>query len=63
MTFGDKIRQMDDEALASMLIDTIEANSDFFEEYRIDLGGYQNFVVESTEELISQLGEEIFCDE
>ncbi len=59
MTFGDYIRSKNDKELAEMLINTITANSDFFEEYRIDLGGYCNFMVVDKNELEEMLGREI----
>lgn len=59
MTIGDKIRQMSDRELAEILINTVTANSDCFEEYRIDLGGYLSFNVVDADDLEEKLSEEI----
>ena len=59
MTFGDKIRRMDDEELADMLIDSIDASAGFVDEYTIDLGGYHRFSVFDNDDLAEKLGEEI----
>ena len=59
MTIGDFVRHMTDAQLANVLIDTITANSDCFEEYRIDLGGYISFDVIDAEDLTEKLGEVI----
>ena len=59
MTMGDFIRHMTDAQLANVLLDTIMANSDCFEEYRIDLGGYISFNVIDAEDLTEKLGEVI----
>lgn len=59
MTFGDYIRSKNDKELAEMLINTITANSDLFEEYRIDLGGYYSFNVVDENDLQEMLGKEI----
>lgn len=59
MTIGDKIRQMSDRELAEILINTVTANSDCFEEYRIDLGGYLSFNVVDADDLEERLSEEI----
>ena len=59
MTMGDYIRNMNDAQLANVLLDTITANSDYFEEYRIDLGGYISFNVIDAEDLTEKLGEVI----
>ena len=59
MTFGDKIRCMSNKELAKVLINTITANSDCFEEYRIDLGGYWSFNVIDADDLAEKLGEEV----
>jgi len=45
MSIGDFIRHMNDAQLANVLLDTITANADYCEEYRIDLGGYISFNV------------------
>ena len=62
MTIGDYIRHMTDAQLANILIDTIVANSDYFEEYRIDLGGYISFNVIDAEDLTEKLGEVVIED-
>ena len=59
MMIGDKIRQMSDRELAEILINTVTANSDCFEEYRIDLGGYLSFNVVDADDLEEKLSEEI----
>lgn len=59
MTIGDKIRQMSDRELAEILINTVTANSDCFEEYRINLGGYLSFNVIDADDLEERLSEEI----
>ncbi len=59
MTFGDYIRSKNDKELAEILINTINANSDLFDEYRIDLGGYHNFMVVDENDLEEMLGQEI----
>lgn len=59
MTFGDYIRQKSDKELAEIFINTITANSDYFEEYSIDLGGYYCFTVVDADDLEEKLGEEI----
>lgn len=59
MTIGDKIRQMSDRELAEILINTVTANSDCFEEYRIDFGGYLSFNVVDADDLEEKLSEEI----
>ena len=59
MTFGDKIREMSDRELAEVIIGSIEANSDCFEEYRVDLGGYWSFNVIDADDLAEKLGEEV----
>lgn len=59
MTIGDYIRHMNDTQLANVLLDTIIANSDYFEEYRIDLGSYISFNVSDAEDLTEKLGEVI----
>lgn len=59
MTIGDKIRQMSDRELAEILINTVTANSDCFEEYRIDLGGYLSFNVVDADDLEEKLSVEI----
>ncbi len=59
MTIGDKIRQMSDRELAEIIINTVTANSDCFEEYRIDLGGYLSFNVIDADDLEERLSEEI----
>jgi hypothetical protein len=59
MTFGDCIRSKSDKELAEMLINTIAANSDLFEEYMIELGGYHRFMVTDANELEKLLGWEI----
>lgn len=62
MTIGDYIRHMNDAQLANVLLDTITANSDYFEEYRIDLGGYFSFNVIGAEDLTEKLGEVVVED-
>jgi hypothetical protein len=59
MTFGDYIRSKNDKELAEILINTITANSDLFEEYRIDLGGYYSFNVVNENDLEKILKQEI----
>lgn len=59
MTIGDKIRQMSDRELAEIIINTVTANSDCFEEYRINLGGYLSFNVIDADDLEERLSEEI----
>lgn len=63
MTFGDKIREMSDRELAEVIICSIEANSDCFEEYRVDLGGYWSFNVTDVDDLAEILGNEVVGDE
>ena len=55
MSIGDYIRRMNDAQLANVLIDTITANSNCFEKYRINLGGF-SFSVTNTEDLTEKLG-------
>jgi hypothetical protein len=62
MTMGDYVRHMTYAQLANILIDTIVANSDYFEEYRIDLGGYFSFNVIDAEDLTEKLGEVVIED-
>ena len=57
MKLGDYIRQMDDKQLADILINSITANSDCFEEYRVDFGGYLAFNVIDADDLAEKLGE------
>lgn len=57
ISIGDYIRHMNDAQLANVLIDTVMANSDYCEEYRIDLGGYISFNVIDAEDLTEKLGE------
>lgn len=62
MTMGDFIRHMTDAQLANALIDTVMANADCCEEYRIDLGGYISFNVIDAEDLTEKLGEAVVED-
>ena len=57
ISIGDYIRHMNDAQLANVLQDTITANADYCEEYRIDLGGYISFNVVDAEDLTERLGE------
>ena len=50
---------MSDRELAEVIIGSIEANSDCFEEYRVDLGGYWSFNVIDADDLAEKLGEEV----
>lgn len=58
MTLGDRIRKMNDKELAEIMIGSITANSDCFEEYRIDLGGYLSFNVVDADDLAEKLSED-----
>lgn len=58
MTLGDRIRKMNDKELAEIIIGSIVANSDCFEEYRIDLGGYLSFNVVDADDLAEKLSED-----
>ena len=58
MTLGDRIRKMNDKELAEIMINSITANSDCFEEYRIDLGGYLSFNVIDADDLAEKLSED-----
>ena len=58
MTLGDRIRKMNDKELAEIMIGSIVANSDCFEEYRIDLGGYLSFNVVDADDLAEKLSED-----
>lgn len=58
MTLGDKIRKMSNKELANILINSITANSDCFDEYRIDLGGYLSFNVIDADDLEEKLSED-----
>lgn len=62
MTYGDMLRNMDDEELAQVIIGSIEANSDYFEQFRVDLGENHQFDVVDADDLAEILGREIDND-